>query len=513
MTRLLARPPSTFRTHRSGLGSLPVVLLACCALFACTAAREPRPPVVSPAPKPAAPAVPADPEPWRSQRPAPGEPAELSYPAPEVVRLPNGLTLYVLTRKAGIAELTLVVRHGQSSVPEGKSGLAALTARMLSEGTRAKASLQLAEAVESLGTTLETDAGRDHSSIALQTLPRDLTQGLALLAEVVQAPRFDNKDFERVKTEWLDGLVAERQEPQRLASLVGLRLLLGMTHGAPVSGSVPDVKALKVKDLRDFHRRYYTPADSALIVVGDFTLADVQAPAVRSLGGWRGRAAEDVTPAQPQPPAAKQHVVLVDRPEAVQTALFTIQAFPKRNVAGHEARQVLSNLLGGLFTSRINQNLREKHAFTYGARSTLMATRAWGAFAVGTSVRTDVTAAALEQLKLELSAVASGSKPLASTELARSKTDLINDLGAHLEHTGRIAGDLAQSFVQGLPTDYVSRYAPLVASLSLENVTQEAKRVSTEQMWIVAVGDSKAIREQLATRGIAVEQAPPNLLE
>jgi zinc protease len=205
--------------------------------------------------------------------------------------------------------------------------------------------------------------------------------------------------------------------------------------------------------------------------------------------------------------------VLIDRPGAVQTALFTIQAFPKRNVAGHEARQVLSNLLGGLFTSRINQNLREKHAFTYGARSTLMATRAWGAFAVGTSVRTDVTAAALEQLKLELSGVAGGSKPLTDPELARSKIDLINDLGAHLEHTSRIAGDLAQSFVQGLPTDYVSRYAPLVASLSRENVAQEAKRLGTEQTWIVAVGDAKKIREQLSTRGLAVELAPPNLLE
>ncbi|HEY6556440.1 MAG TPA: pitrilysin family protein [Polyangiaceae bacterium] len=490
-----------------------VAVLLCSVAFACSASREPRPVSKPPVRPPAASSAPVDPEPWRRQRPPPGEPAELSYPAPEVARLPNGLTLYVLKHKAGIAELMLVVRHGQSSVPEGKSGLAALTARMLSEGTRTKPSLALAEAVESLGSTLETDAGRDHSSVALQTLPRDVAEGLALLAEVVQTPRFDTKDFARVKKEWQDGLLAERQEPQRLASLVGLRLLLGMTHGAPVSGSVPDVERLKVGDLRDFHKHYYTPADSALVVVGDFTLADVKAPVERTLGSWRGRAAEDVPAAQPQPPSAKKDVVLVDRPDAVQTALFSIQAFPKRNVAGHEARQVLSNLLGGLFTSRINQNLREKHAFTYGARSTLMATRAWGAFAVGTSVRTDVTARALEQLGLELSGVAKNTKPLTSPELVRSKTDLVNDLGAHLEHTGRIAGDLAQSFVQGLPTDYVSRYAPLVASLSLENVAQEAKRLNTEQMWIVAVGDAKKIREQLGARGFAVELAAPALLE
>lgn len=487
--------------------------LVCSAVFACSASSEPRPPVAPPAPKPAAPAVPPDPEPWRSQRPATGAPAQLTYPAPEVVRLPNGLTLYVLQRKSGVTELMLVIRHGQSSVPEGKSGLAALTARLLSEGTRAKTSLALAEAVESLGTTLETDAGRDHSSIALQTLPRDLERGLALLAEVAQTPRFDPKDFERVKNEWLDGLVAERQQPQRLASLVALRLLLGATHGAPVSGSVPDVKRLAVRDLRDFHKRYYTPADSALVVVGDVTLADIQAPATRSLGAWRGRAAQEVAPAQPQPPPAKKDVVLVDRPDAVQTALFTIQPFPKRNVAGHEARQVLSNLLGGLFTSRINQNLREKHAYTYGARSTLMATRAWGAFAVGTSVRTDVTAAAIEQLGVELSGLANGTKPLTAAELSRSKTDLINALGAHLEHTGRIAEDLAQSFVQGLPTDYVSRYAPLVASLSLDHVAQEAKRLNAGQTWIVAVGDATKIREQLAARGLAAEIAAPSLVE
>ncbi|HMJ10930.1 MAG TPA: pitrilysin family protein, partial [Polyangiaceae bacterium] len=428
-------------------------------LVACSAPPAPRAAAASA--KPAPRAAPADLEPWRKQRPAPGAPAELAYPAPEVVRLPNGLTLYVLQRKAGIAELLLVVRHGQSSVPEGKSGLAALTARMLSEGTRAKTTLALAEAVESLGTTLETDAGRDHSSVALQTLPRDLGQGLALLAEVVQAPRFDAKDFARVKNEWLDGLIAERQQPQRLASLVALRLLLGMSQGAPVSGSVPDVKSLNVPDLRDFHRRYYTPADSALILVGDFTLADVKAPVEKSLGTWRGHAAQpSPTPKAPAPAPGKR-LVLVDRSDAVQTALFSIQVFPKRNVAGHEARQVLSNLLGGLFTSRINQNLREKHAFTYGARSTLMATRAWGAFSVATSVRTDVTGAALEQLGLELAGIANNSKPIKPPELSRSKIDLINALGAHLEHTGHIAEDLAQSFVQSLPTDYVSRYAPL----------------------------------------------------
>lgn len=485
-------------------------------LLACSSAAPQPKAAKRPTPAPAKPQAkaPVDPEPWRSERPKAGAPAQIAYPEPEVVRLANGLTLYVLRRPAGIIELDFVVRHGASSVEVGKSGLAGLTARMLTEGTRAKSSLALAEAVESLGTTLEAEAGRDYSSVGLDTLKPDLERGLSLLAEVVKTPAFADKEFERVRREWLDGLIAERQEPAHLAGLVGLRTLLGPAQGAPVSGSVPDVKALTVQDLKDFHARLYAPDSSALVLVGDVGLEEAKPLVERFFGTWKSKAVTP-PPLADVPAAQKTHVLLVDRPEAVQTALFLAQPFPKRNVAGHEAREILNNLLGGLFTSRINQNLREKHAYTYGASSSLIATRNWGAFAVTSSVKSDVTAAALDEIRGELEALhqPGTARPITPEELARAKTDLVNDLGAHLEHTSRIASDLINSFAQGLPTDYASRYAPLVESLPKDAVAREATRLHTNELVIVAVGDRKLIQPMLEKHGYKVEPADPKALE
>jgi zinc protease len=490
-------------------------LSAVLCLVACSALR-PGEPKKAPPPGPhTIQAPPIDPEPWRNQLPKPAARARISYPDPEVMRLGNGLTLYVLRRPAGVVEIEFVVRHGASSVPEGKSGLSALTARMLTEGTRTKSSLALAEAVESLGTTLQAESGRDFSAVSLTILRPDVERGLSLLAEVVQAPAFLPKEFDRVRSEWLDGLIAERQEPAQLASLVAMRSLLGPAHGAPVSGSVPDVKALSVADLGEFHRRFYAPDSSALILVGDLSLQDARPEVERLFSGWKARAKPAPDKFEGAKAPAKPRIVLVDRADAVQTALFVVQPFPKRTEAGHEAREILVNLLGGLFTSRINRNLREQHAYTYGARGTLIAARLWGALAIATSVKTDVTAPALEQLRAELASIRDPARgrPITPEELARSKTDLINSLGAHLEHTSRVADDLATSFVQGLPTDYESRYAPLIESLPAEAVAHEASRVSADQLLIVAVGDRKLIQPALEKQGLSVELAGPRLLE
>jgi len=496
---------------KAALWFLPLLLLLPCACAKPTATKTPNP-IASPATTAGKP----DPAAWRNARPKPGERGNLVYPAPEVTRLDNGLTLYVVRRPAGIVEIEFVVRHGASSVPAGKSGLAALTARMLTEGTRKKSSLALAEAVEGLGSTLGSDAGRDYSSVGLSTLRQDVQRGISLIAEVVLTPAFAQKEFERVRAEWLDNLLAERQRPERLASLVGLRLLLGDVQGAPVNGSVPDVKALTNRDLSDFHRQSYVPDSSALILVGDLSLSDAKQQVQALFGKWRALAKTATLLFEQPGPPAKTRVVLVDRADSVQTALFAAQPFPKRNMAGHEARELLSNLLGGLFTSRINQNLREKHAFTYGARSSLLATRLWGGFVVSTSVKSELSAAALVELERELLAAQDASKgrPITEQELLRAKADLINSLGAHLEHTSRVAEDMGVSFVQGLPTDYASRYAALIESLPRELVAREAEsRLMPNRLIVVAVGDRKLIQPELERHGFSVESATPNLLE
>lgn len=466
------------------------------------------------APAPPAPsAKPPDAEAWRAHQPGPGKPGELSFPTPELVTLPNGLKLYVVERPAPVVTATLVVRHGASSVPAGKSGLAALTARLLTEATKKRTSLELAEAVENLGTSLGSDASRDESSVGLSALGADLDQALALLAEVVQSPAFAPKDFARVQSEWLDSLVGERQNPQRLASIVALRLLNGPLHGAPVRGGVTDVKALTVRDLQDFHRRAYVPKNAALIVVGKVDRAALQTSVERHFGSWRG--GEPIAPQPFQAPdrPTKVRVVIVDRPGAVQSALFAVQPFPKRADGGHEVREVLGKVVGGLFTSRINLNLREKHAYTYGAFGQALSTNAWGAFFVSTSVRTDATAAALAEIFSELEKARDPARgaPIQDDEVGRGKADLVHSLGATLEHTSSVADAISELYVDALPVDYYTRYPQLLGAIDAAAVTRAAAALTPDRMIAVVVGDRAQIEKDLTKRGFSLEAAAPEL--
>ena len=487
-----------------------VLLLALLASSAC--GGRPTPVPSPPLARPSPPASASAPD-WRANKPPPGEPAAIVYPAPEIAKLKNGLSLYVVRRPAQVVSLSVVVGHGASDVPAGKSGLAALTARMLTEGTKQKTSLQVAEAAESLGSTLEADAERDSSVVSLLVLREDAAKGLALLSEVVQTPAFSPKELERVRREWLDQLTAERQDPKRLAPLAGFRLLLGPIQGAPVGGGTSDVKKLSVRDLVAFHRRCYVPSSAAVVAVGDVTLAGIQTEVDKLFGGWRGAAKSPPPSFEPPATAAARHFVMVDRPGAVQSALFAAQPFPARKAEGHEAREVMSAMLGGLFTSRINDNLREQHAYTYGARSSAVATRLWGAFLVMTSVKTEVTAPALDELLRELTLAQSGAKPFADDELARARADLVNALGAHLEETSNVADDAADLFVHELPPDYYASYPNVIRGITREIVAPQAARLTPDRVLIVVVGDRSKIEADFTKRGWKLEPAAPALLD
>jgi zinc protease len=456
-----------------------------------------------------------DPEAWRSERPKPGTAGVVRFPTPEQAKLPNGLTLHVVPTSAEVVTLRFVVRHGASSLAEGKSGLAALTARMMTEGTRKRSSLELAEQAESLGSSLVSDAGRDESMLGISALAGDLDRAIELLAEVVTEPAFEPKEFERVRAEWLDGLVAERQSPDRLASLAGLRALNGPLHGAPVSGGLSDVKRLSTADLVQFHARYWQPASSALILVGKVDLATARASAEKRWKAFRARAAPPDKPAALPGSPDRLRVVLVDRPGAVQSAIFGAHRFPRRSEAGHEARELLGEVVGGLFTSRINQNLREKNAFTYGARGRPVATRHWGAFVVSTSVRTDVTTPALEEILIELKKARDPSlgAPILPVEIERGRADLLHSLGARLEHTSRIADAISAQFVADLGNDYWARYPTTLGAIGASEISEHAKRLDPEHMVFVVAGDKSRFASELARIGAVVESASESLVD
>jgi len=281
-----------------------------------------------------------------------------------------------------------------------------------------------------------------------------------------------------------------------------------------VGGGVSDVKKLAVGDLVQFHARFWRPESSALIVVGEVEPADVRASAERHFRAFRPkRGAEPPKVVLPPPPKAIA-ITIVDRPGAVQSAVFAAHRFPPRSAPGFEARELLGSLVGGLFTSRINLNLREEHAYTYGARGKPVATRHWGAFIVQTSVRTDVTAPALEELLEELRKARDPSlgAPITTAEIERARSDLLHTLGARLEHTTGVADAVKTAFVSDLGDDYHSRYPALIAAVDAGDVAESAKLLKPEHLLVVIAGDRARIAPDLARLG-AVESASEALVD
>ncbi len=463
-------------------------LLALCALSACGGTQEP------PAPPTEVPASASIDQSFRQQQPAPLPPVASEHPQPELAQLGNGLSLWVLERPSRTLSLGVTCRVGSADNPAGKAGLAAFTTRMLTEGTMDRTSLELATAVENLGTSLAHDSGRDSSSLMLEVLPEHEAVAIELLAEISRKPGMRNADVTRVRSEWIDDLKLQRQNPSTLAWLVGMRALLGPQLGASTRGTPSQIESISADDVRTFHASNWTPERCALLAAGPTSMGSLEGLASEYFGSWRpGKGATHKSTPPPTPPA-QTTVYLLERPDAVQTAIFVAGLVPRRHAPGHEAREVLDNLFGGLFTSRLNLNLREKHAYTYGAYSSLSTTRDWGMWAVSTSVKHDVTAPAVEQIMLELQKL-SAAGSVTQDEFDRARTDLVFQNDATLEHTNEMLGELEHLFVYEMPTEYFANYGETLGALTLQSLEEELQHVPVRRVVIALVGNQQDLQQ------------------
>lgn len=517
----MIEPSRSLYLHRK-LDAAPKQRLACAGLacagvvlaMACQRTTGPVVPNTTPSTPVAHAQSVAPPDVWRSAIPVPGLEGRWSYPAPTATKLGNGLAVYVLQRPHGPVSLSLLIGHGGANVTPAQSGLASLTAELMVEATHSRNHYQLSEAAESLGSTLVGDAARDHVRLSLDTLTTDVTAGIGLLAEALIEPAFAREDFQRLQKRHLDDLVSERQSPARLASLVGLRLALGDRLGEPVGGRQTTVGRLTVQDTRVWHRKFAYPEGVALLVVGPVDTAQVLDTADKLLGKWR--APKRNLEQQPLSVQAQSTPInIVDRPGSVQSSVFVAHPFPAHSQPGLAARQVLNNVIGGQFTSRINQNLREEHAYTYGARSTVIATRHFGLLTVSTSVETDVTAAAIREIIKELSELRGPNpkRPIDAEEFLRARTGIVQGLGAHLEDGHSLLFDLEQLYVHQLPLDYWRSYLTEVRQLDLPTIATETERIDPQRLSIVVVGDQSRLLEQFRSANLNVAVTPDAWLD
>lgn len=448
-------------------------------------------------------------------RPPLPPPAPFVPPVPIAYTRPNGLKVWLLERHAlPLVSMQVVVPAGAAIDPEGKGGLALATANMLDEGAGARGPLEISRDIDRLGASLQTGAHADYAFASLTTLKKNLAPATAIWADVVSRPSFSPVEWKRVHELWTNDLRARQSEPDAVASVVAYRQVFGAEpYGHPINGTLKSSAKVSLEDVKTFYRDAWRPDRATLIVVGDVTRAELDPLLDQVLAPWRAqafarpKAGATVTPASA--PAPARRVVVVDRPDAPQSVL----ALARRGVAAGDAEAPalvrVNTALGGSFTSRLNQSLREEHGFSYGARSRFSFTRAKGIFTAQAAVHTEHTGDALKAMIKDLEALAAAG--LTDEEVEKTRLIARSELVESFESVEAAARRLARNAGVGLPPDHEPRN-----SLATDRATPEelkkaaAAHIDPSSAVIVIVGPRTKIQAQLEAIGIkAIETSGP----
>jgi predicted Zn-dependent peptidase len=432
--------------------------------------------------------------PDRSHPPAIGPVPAVHVPAVEKRTLSNGLPVWVVgMHKVPTVQIELAVRAGSGTDPEGKFGLASLTADMLDEGAGDRTALQIADVIDFLGADLTTTAAVDAAFADLHVPIARLADALPVLADVVARPTFPDAELKRVREERLTSLIQARDDPEQLVRFAFPRIVYGPHHryGTAQIGTAASLQGFTVADVKAFHAERYRPSNATLVVAGDTDANTIVPMLERTLGQWKGGATTTPAAVPNAPQLTSRHVYIVDKPGAAQSQIQIGWVGVARSTPDYFALRVLNTILGETFTSRLNANLREEHGYTYGAASTFDMRQAAGPFYAAAGVQTDKTSDALKEFFNELTRI---HQPIGPEELAKAKSFLALQLPRVFETTRRVAGAFSQIFVYNLPPDYYDTYGQHVAAITTGDVKRVAdKYIQPDKFAVVIVGDRKVI--------------------
>ncbi|MEX0890846.1 MAG: pitrilysin family protein [Gemmatimonadota bacterium] len=434
----------------------------------------------------------------RTMAPDPGPAPTFTAPAVRRFTLANELQVMVVEQhELPVVDVQLVVRAGAAADLPPAAGRAALMADLLDEGTRTMSALELADAVDFLGASLQVYPGWDATTVALHVLKPHLEAALLLLGQVATEPAFPAEEFQRKREQRLNAIRQELDDPRALANTAFAAVVYGDAHpyGAPLGGTASSVAALTLDGVRAFYRERFHPENATLVVAGDVMAAEITPLLERALGGWE-RAAAPATelPAAPRPAPTAIHIV--DRPGAPQSELRVGLVGVPRTTEDYYALEVMNTVLGGAFTSRLNMRLREEKGWTYGAGSGFGYRLGPGPFQVATAVFTEVTDSTLTEIVRELRRIRDELVP--EEELARARNYLALGYPRSFETTGGLAGNMAQLALYGLPADYHDRYVERILAVSAEDVWRVANAyLDPGRSAIVVAGDRARIEAGL----------------
>jgi zinc protease len=429
--------------------------------------------------------------------PKPGTLKAAQFPTPERFTLPNGLNVIVSEgRELPIVSANLVFNTGGGANSPDTPGLADFTVAMIDEGTDTRNALAIADEVARLGATLTTSSTMDQSRIAVTSLARQFPGALDLVADIAAHPTFPQEEVERQRASRLATLVAQKSSPTQIAARVMASAVFGPAHpyGYPEIGTDASNKAIGRDAMVSFWNAHFVPANAALVVVGAISRRELEPLATKAFSGWSGKPAAQG--ALPAPRGTDAKLIIVDLPNAAQTELRVATIGAARTTPDFEATEVMNTILGGLFTSRLNLNLREDKGYTYGAFSIFSFRRERGPFYARAGVRVDATAPAVSEMLNEIRKM--NEAPVTADELSLGKESLVRSMPGRFETSAQAADSFSSLFVYDLGLDYYSKYLDRVMGIDAASAHTSAKKyLIPDRFVVVAVGDKQKIEADL----------------
>jgi zinc protease len=444
-------------------------------------------------------------EAFRAQPPKPmASQPRFQAPKPVERKLSNGARVLVVeNHSVPLVAVDIRFLHGIDADPLQKAGLASFVADMVDEGTESRPADKLAEQIEDLAAHISASAGLETTLAHLNCLSETLPQALELFADVVQHPAFRKEDVERVRVLRLTGLAQKKASVGALAADEAARLLYGEDHpwGQPSGGTPQSVASITPQDLTSFHRAWWVPNDAVISVSGDVKPDQIVKLLEEKFAAWKPRKLEKLHLARP-PTLGPRTIDALEKANATQSQVWVLgRLFPAHLLADAIPLRVANMTLGGLFTSRLNMNLREKNGYSYGVSSGVSLMRSGGTFTASGGIVAKNTVDAVTEYEKELTTFSDGN--VTEAELAAAKEALIRGLPSALETNDAVSGAMANLVSLGLPLDYYQTVAGRVSRVTRADVKRVVRKWIKPREWpVLIVGPVGQSKEALQNLGL-----------
>lgn len=422
--------------------------------------------------------------------------------------LPNGLTLRLVPR-GGFPKVAfaVAVRGGLAADPKDRPGLSELIVATIDQGTKTRNARQIAEAIQAAGGDLTGNARADSILIATSVLSAKAEAGLAVLADVLENATFLDKEVDLAKRNAADHLRSQEADPFFLAGRALSKVVFGQHPYSVISPTQDSIAKTTAHELRREYARQFRPDQAVLVAVGDFEPAKMEAMIQNSLGKWTAPQEAPVPPAEKPVRSAPHAGFFVARPGSVQTTIAMGSLGPTRGDPDYAPAQVANAIYGGMFGSRLTLNIREDKGYTYTPYSFLNPRRQVAVFQTWAPVRNEVTGATLNEINYELNRMAT-TRP-SEEDVTQAERYLIGNRAIELQAGDEVARDLASLWVFGLPAEELGRESERIQKVTAQDVEAVGKKYFTAaRQAVVAVGEEKVVKEELAPFGIEVKPAP-----